>query len=309
MRGLGGDTLKTFARHQTFAPRYGWLTRGLEAVESDADFFHKKDVHFELGVGKNMAQAIRYWIEAFGLVERIEDSCHSKMRHNLVLTELGRFVLENDRYMELPQTLWLLHYHLVCSKQLASSWYYVFQIYNRSTFRTEDLTRLIHEWSKEESGKTVSLNSIKKDLQIISRMYAMPDTKSLKKNKGYEDLIDSVFSPLGLLQKSDFHEYVFAESHIPLPVLLYSIAYYMLQKNLNMVSLHALLNDECSAGKSFRARESQLLHAIQSPLARQVGFRFQATAGVYNVTLTKKSDAIQKLRAAMIPKSFQEKSA
>src|SRR2546430_520729 len=59
----------TFARHETFAPRYGWLKKGFEAIRSDGAVFSYEDAAIRLGVGKNMARAIRYWILACGVVE------------------------------------------------------------------------------------------------------------------------------------------------------------------------------------------------------------------------------------------------
>src|SRR5690242_6500463 len=58
-----------FARHETFAPRFGWLRKSYVASVSDARAFSAPDVHVRLGVGKNMARAIRYWGHAFKLLE------------------------------------------------------------------------------------------------------------------------------------------------------------------------------------------------------------------------------------------------
>ena len=54
-----------FARHETFHPRHGWLKKGFDAVQERSDIFATADAHLDLGVGKNMGQAIRYWSTAF----------------------------------------------------------------------------------------------------------------------------------------------------------------------------------------------------------------------------------------------------
>lgn len=61
----------SFARHETFHPRYGWLKKGVELINKKPNAFNSEDVHMQLGVGKNMANAIRYWCEAFGLIENV----------------------------------------------------------------------------------------------------------------------------------------------------------------------------------------------------------------------------------------------
>ena len=64
---LAEAAVPSFARHETFAPRFGWLHKGFTAVDSDPEAFLKEDAPVTLGVGKNMVNAIRYWSMAFKL--------------------------------------------------------------------------------------------------------------------------------------------------------------------------------------------------------------------------------------------------
>src|SRR5688572_21947962 len=50
-----------FARHETFHPRYGWLKKGYDAVLRDPLVFVSETATVDLGVGKNMVRAIRFW--------------------------------------------------------------------------------------------------------------------------------------------------------------------------------------------------------------------------------------------------------
>ena len=61
-----------FGRHQTFAVRYGWLSKGFQALKRDPNILRSEEAVAELGVGKNMVESITYWLRAFQLVE--EDS-------------------------------------------------------------------------------------------------------------------------------------------------------------------------------------------------------------------------------------------
>src|SRR4051794_40443347 len=61
---------RDFARHETFAPRFGWLRKAYDAVTDPRvgpEVFLQPDAPVTLGVGKNMVNAIRYWTQAFKL--------------------------------------------------------------------------------------------------------------------------------------------------------------------------------------------------------------------------------------------------
>ena len=47
-----------FGRHETFALRYSWLTKGYEAIVEDPTVLGSEDATVILGVGKNMVSAI-----------------------------------------------------------------------------------------------------------------------------------------------------------------------------------------------------------------------------------------------------------
>ena len=50
-----------FARHESFYPRFGWLWKAVNLTQTAPDLFLRPDATVELGVGKNMVRAIRYW--------------------------------------------------------------------------------------------------------------------------------------------------------------------------------------------------------------------------------------------------------
>ena len=60
---------QTFARHETFHPRFGWLKKGFDQAAKDPTIFLQDDATVRLGVGKNMVRSIRYWCSAFKLLE------------------------------------------------------------------------------------------------------------------------------------------------------------------------------------------------------------------------------------------------
>jgi len=44
----------TFARHETFHPRVGWLSKAVHAVAGDPEVFLRDSAPVDLGVGKNI---------------------------------------------------------------------------------------------------------------------------------------------------------------------------------------------------------------------------------------------------------------
>jgi hypothetical protein len=59
-----------FSGHETFACRYAWLPKALQAIQSDPRVFADDDEAIvELGVGKNMVRSIRFWVEASGMAK------------------------------------------------------------------------------------------------------------------------------------------------------------------------------------------------------------------------------------------------
>src|SRR5687768_11269319 len=98
---MAGSSL-SFSRHETFSFRYGWLKKGVDAAAKDPDFFSRDRALIDLGVGKNMVQAIRYWCLTAGLIQPDETAVS---RSRLVPTELGKGVLSDggyDPYLEDP---------------------------------------------------------------------------------------------------------------------------------------------------------------------------------------------------------------
>lgn len=59
----------SFAGHQTFAVRSGWLKKGLDALIEDGSIFNRPDALVTLGVGKNMVASIRHWLLATGIAD------------------------------------------------------------------------------------------------------------------------------------------------------------------------------------------------------------------------------------------------
>jgi hypothetical protein len=188
-----------FAKHETFHIRDGWLYKGMKAVQQDENIFLADDAPERLGLGKNMVRALRFWMQATGLT--IEDFSSGKKAQ--FLTHTGGLVWEYDPYLELEGTLWLLHYQLISSRELATTWYWFFNQYVPVTFAYQDFSERLRQWiniQPPEDSKSVADSSLRKDFDCLLRTY-LPG----QRGKSPEDVMESPFTSLRLL--SAFTEY------------------------------------------------------------------------------------------------------
>ena len=85
--GMKFDSSKVaFGRHETFALRYSWLSKGFHALSKNPQIFDSDDATVELGVGKNMVLAIRFWLRA----------CRMMHPTKAETTELGHLILDAE---------------------------------------------------------------------------------------------------------------------------------------------------------------------------------------------------------------------
>lgn len=176
--------------HETFILREGWLTKGLQAVVDDSMVFAKNHGADALGVGTNMAKAIRYWMKAAGILpERAGKENH--------LTEFGQLLYAYDPYFEDPFSLWLVHLAIVRNEAGATSWYLFFHNMEE-TFTKEELIEEMTSWLLAYTTEDkLSARSVKDDCNALINMYYS------EKDRNYdpEDKKISPFASLGLLKK------------------------------------------------------------------------------------------------------------
>lgn len=180
--------------HESFILREGWLTKGLRAIEENPKVFSNNSGADALGVGTNMAKAIRYWMKATGLTEEAGAK-------GVLLTELGRIILKDDPYLEDIFTIWLLHCNIACNYELATSWNLFFnEIDLTSAFTREDLYSMEKELLLQTTGEeSLSDRSIRDDCAAILSMY----TAKGNFEDDPEDKKVSPFAELGLIVRSN----------------------------------------------------------------------------------------------------------
>jgi Protein of unknown function (DUF4007) len=191
--------LPVFSRHETFPPRYGWLKKAHDAACERPDLFLESDAPIQLGVGKNMVRAMRYWAEAFKVLDRAPNRERPRL-HDAVPTAFGASLLSErgwDPYLEVQASLWLLHWKLFEPPCIAPSWYFVFAGAGPAIVSPNALVAQVRaSCADRPEWGDVAENSLTKDVRCLLRMYA-----SVTRGRDLpEDTIDSPFAELNLLR-------------------------------------------------------------------------------------------------------------
>jgi len=182
----------SYARHQTFHLRAGWLAKAIEALGNSENLrlFNRPDAAAELGIGKNMVQALRFWVKAAGLIE-------IKRNGELALSAFGEVVRDYDPFFELDLTWWLIHAHLVSKKSEANTWYFLFNKYPGAETDRESFVDALERYQALDNAAGISRSSFYKDFDCIMGTYV-----STNKDSGTpEDNIVCPLTRLGLLDQ------------------------------------------------------------------------------------------------------------
>lgn len=185
-----------FRAHDTFFIRKGWLSKGMERVLEKPDLFVDKNENpmDVLGIGSNMVKALRYWLQVVGLTQE-----PNKGKRLQSLTDLGRLVYNNDRYIEELGTLYLLQYKLASQKSEATAWYYFFNEFSMSEFTREEFVQSLQNYILMIEGTNiVAIRSLNEDFTCIINTY-LPRYRVNSGKISAENNIDCPFGELGLI--------------------------------------------------------------------------------------------------------------
>lgn len=283
---LAEATEPKFSRHETFAPRYGWLHKAHTEIvrdgEGGSDIFHRENAPVLLGVGKNMVNAIRFWSQAFKLTREHPHPDPSNRAYLASPTWRAEWLLgENgaDPYLEDTGSLWLLHWWLLSSepgeggaKCMVPSWYVMFHLAPFSKVTTAEMITLITRHVNESYAKEAvpAAESIKRDVECLIKMYALELEPNPLSQGSFEDQLMSPFRELGLLEgqgKGKDRVWRFttrSRSNLPAAVLLYACLDYASHfPGGNSISLARLANEPGAPGRAFRMREPELIKVIE----------------------------------------------
>ena len=184
-----------FTGHETFPCRYPWLPKAVAALEKKSDLFKDIDEAIvTLGVGKQMARAIKFWVEAAKVVKK-------KGTGDFEVNLLGQKLLGEDGYdpyLENLQTLWLIHWNFSNHpKNPIFAWDFLM---NRWHDPEIALSPVVNAFQKEADmqGRKLSPVTLKQHFNIFLHTYV--PTQGAKGNV-LEDNLDCPLIELNLIRQ------------------------------------------------------------------------------------------------------------
>jgi Protein of unknown function (DUF4007) len=264
-----------FARHKTYPPRHGWLSKGFYAANSDPGIFGRDDAPVVLGVGSSMVPSIRYWMSAFKLSEeRGLGRTVPTWEAQWLLTEDGA-----DPYLEDPASLWLLHWNLLSPPCSAPTWWITFNTLGSRRFQADDLAKHVADQAHKAGWDPPSRDSVERDISCFTRMYGFRAPAG-RTAADLEDLINCPFRSLGLLDEteaswgSSVRQWRIVEQRwgrIPAAVVAYACLDYASRHSMNepgSVSLARLAHEPGAPGRAFPLNRETLTAALEETAAR-----------------------------------------
>ncbi len=251
----------SFSGHETFILRSNWLKKAYDILQEQPDLFFLEDAFVRLGVGKNMAQSIRFWGRACHVFERLEDSAGHRA------TRLGVALLDDhgwDPFLVTPASGWLLHWQIVARPQAAFTWYYTFNLLRGSELTPAALETQLALFVAQHGGKSPSKATLTRDINCMLRCYVRPD--AIDTAAAAEDALHCPLHQLGLIQalpgQSAYH--LASDAHASLPDALVAYAAFEQARALGRTSLafNELAYGERSPGRLFRLDEDALLSRL-----------------------------------------------
>ena len=284
---------RSFARHETFHPRYSWFRKAYAHVNDDGGIFSRPEAPVEIGVGKNMVRAIRFWGTAARLIT--DDPHNARGREaRCVPTRRGRALFGEDGwdpYMEDPGTLWLLHWLLLApNKSRLPVWWLAFNEFNAVEFAEADLEAAVStlldavpQWPRPHP------NSIRKDISALLRTYAPADRTGRAR---LDDMLNCPLRELNLLGRSPATgKYRFTLG--PKPTLPSAVVAYAVLDHIALtgargstITLSRLVHGPGAPGRAFKLTEAELLDALKPALDGEAAFGLATQTGAVQLTWT-----------------------
>lgn len=301
------DYKPLFSGHETFPLRYGWLKKAFDAVAETTDgvankrtVFLADDAIARFGVGKNMVASLRHWATTAGIIADLpgEDD-------HLIPTRLGNLIFGPDGadpYMEMPTTLWLIHWH-ISGHPTKTTWYWVFNHFAAKSFRRDDIVAGLLKLAASQGWKKAAETTVRRDVECFVRTYVSQPTDV---EGALEDDLESPLAELALIRligKRDDYQIVRGSK----PTLTPGVFAYALNSFWNSIgttrtlSFEMVAHEPGSPGRIFLLDEAELAARLSSLEAHTEGqFRWSETAGLKQIIRDRPLDddeALQFIRA------------
>jgi hypothetical protein len=275
--------------HESFPCRYTWLPKAVRGLAEGPNLFSDEErAMVDLGVGKNMVRAIRFWSQAAG-VATSKDGGHSLTKFGIAL--LGERGL--DPFLEDIRTLWLIHWNLSTEvENPLLAWDYLLNRWQEpELFRSAALSSLQREAARYKE----KISPVTLEQHFDTFLHTYVPTRGLK-GEVQEDNLDCPLVELGLLVRVGEREsdrssgkrepiYVFHRDEKPdvSPELFVYCLNDFWQKHHEREStlpLREIAHGHGSPGQIFKLPEEDIRNRVEA-LARQTEGLFTYSESAY----------------------------
>lgn len=184
-----------YSGHDTFPCRYTWLPKAVQNLRRNNDLFaDEDDAMVQLGVGKNMVRAIRFWADAADVAMSNEPP-----ETGLRPSEFGDDILGpngHDEYLEDIKTLWLIHWKISTNVQEPLfAWDRLLNSWHRPDFTRSEV---IHVLTEEATRNGKTLSPVTLETHFATFLHTYVPTRG-KKGEVVEDNLDCPLTELDLI--------------------------------------------------------------------------------------------------------------
>lgn len=272
-----------FSRHESFPLRFGWLTKGFQALQDSPNVFSNDDSIVTLGVGKNMVNSIRHWLRATKMIETSPNG--------LKPTKIGSAIFSDDGwdpYLEDEATIWLIHWMLATNPEHSTAWYWFFNRFHKPEFAGKEVATALTDFANENIKAKFAVTSVKQDSAVLLRTY-------IQKRSGARVPIEEVLdSPLSLLKlityfptTKIYHSKLGQKENLPIGIFGYAISEIFIRRGLTEIPIEDLMyskNGDIAPGSVFRLTENALLTKIEQLINFIPGiYKIDDTAGIHQL--------------------------
>ncbi|PVE22835.1 DUF4007 domain-containing protein [Microvirga sp. KLBC 81] len=232
-----------FGRHETFAIREGWLTKGLARFDHENGFKADLETADALGLGSRMVKSLQYWLDATGLLKASE----GKRRKENQPSALAETLKKHDHYFEYPISWWIVH--IMLARRDGSVWNWFFNEYQERTF---DRTACVDAFAKhvlDKAKNRTTLAVIQREVACLLMSYAKP---SANERPDPEDTSACPLRSLSLLVRhSDTNRFERTRplDRIPLEAFLATVSLMAREMDSSDIPLIDLLRRRNSPGR------------------------------------------------------------
>jgi hypothetical protein len=293
-----------FSGHQTFPLRITWIPKAVGEIVAGRDPLSDVDEGIaQLGLGKNMVEALRCWIVAFQVASRTESRWE--------LSPIGSLIFDPnsglDPYFEDASTSWVLHWLISTNKEAPFfAWECLFNRWPATEFSA---SQVIDAFQKESTatGKPASMVTLRQHWEVFLHSYRLPPA-----DKG-EDHLDSAMSTLRLIREfgerpnavgkwETLYSFDFGRKRaIPQQLFAFFLHDWWNRnyQNERTAPLREIVLGEHSPGRLLKMQESEIIQRVTELAAHQPSiFQIVESANLRQLHRMQSNDGLNDLKAA-----------